>query len=177
MNIVNAPTILSLTIGATLTLLDLWLLWRARSKPDGHLHLIRSDSKTRYVYRAEAHNLLETNSLSWAHTVKIALEAVGLHAVVLDEHAHGIHAFNIRFRVAVADGELTKARSIVAQITPRWTGAPPSWRIQKRGLLLGGCGIVGLIRHRPLRRFRPWAPHVRNRGRSCLVGRDGVSAS
>jgi putative signal transducing protein len=86
--------------------------------------------------------LLETNSLSWAHTVKIALEAEGLHAVVLDEHAHGIHAFNIRFRVAVADGELTKAQSIVARIAPRWTGAPPSWRIQKRGLLLGGCGIV-----------------------------------
>ena len=53
MNIVHTPTILSLTIGATLTLLDLWLFWRARSKPDRHLRLIRSDSQIRHVYRAE----------------------------------------------------------------------------------------------------------------------------
>jgi len=86
--------------------------------------------------------LLETNSLSWAQTVKIALEAEGLHAVVLDEFIHGINPFNVCIRVAVADGELPIARTIVARITPRFTGAPPSWRIQKRGLLLGGSGIV-----------------------------------
>ena len=74
--------------------------------------------------------------------MKIALEAEGLHAVVLDEYAHGINPYNVVIRVAVADGELPKARAIVARITPRFTGAPPSWRIQKRGLLLAGSGIV-----------------------------------
>jgi hypothetical protein len=74
--------------------------------------------------------------------VKIALEAEGLHAAILDDHALGIHAFNVRIRVAVADDDLPQARAIVARITPRYTGPPPSWRIQKRGLLLAGCGIV-----------------------------------
>ena len=86
--------------------------------------------------------MLETNSLSWAHTVKIALEADGLHAVVLDEYAHGINPYNVCIRVAVADGELPKARAIVARLTPPCSGAPPSWHIQKRGLLLAGSGIV-----------------------------------
>ncbi len=86
--------------------------------------------------------MLETNSLSWAHSVKVALESEGLHAVVLDEYAPAIHSFNVRIRVAVADGDLEKARAIVARITPRFTGPPPSWRLQKRGLLLIGGGIV-----------------------------------
>ena len=86
--------------------------------------------------------LLETNSLSWAQTVKIVLESEGLHAVVLDELAPAVHSFNVRIRVAVADGDLAKARAIVARLTPRFTGPPPSWRIQKRGLLLIGGGIV-----------------------------------
>jgi hypothetical protein len=85
-------------------------------------------------------NLLETNSLSWAQTVRIVLESEGLHAVVLD--AHAIHNPSIRIRVAVADGEVPKAREVVARISPRYTGPPPSWRIQRRGLLLTGCGIV-----------------------------------
>ena len=74
--------------------------------------------------------------------MRVALEAEGLHAVVLDEYAHGINPFNVSIRVAVADGDLPKARAIVTRITPHSTGEPPSWRIQKRGLLLGGCGIV-----------------------------------
>ena len=87
-------------------------------------------------------NLLETNSLSWAHTVRITLEAEGIHAVVLDELAPALHAFNIRIRVAVPDGDLDKARAIVARITPRSSGPPPSWRIQKRGLICVGIGVV-----------------------------------
>ena len=86
--------------------------------------------------------MLETSSLSWAQTVKIALESEGLHAVVLDEFAPAVHSFNVRIRVAVADQDLAKARAIVARMTPSFTGAPPSWRIQKRGLLLIGGGIV-----------------------------------
>jgi hypothetical protein len=88
-------------------------------------------------------NLLETNSLSWAQAVRIVLESEGLHAVVLDEYS--IHGLRPRIRVAVADGEVPKAREIVARISPRSSSAPPSWRIQRRGLLLIGCGVVLIV--------------------------------
>ena len=61
---------------------------------------------------------------------------------MLDELAPALHAFNIRIRVAVPDGDLDKARVIVARITPRFSGPPPSWRIQKRGLICVGVGFL-----------------------------------
>ena len=53
MDLVHPPTVLTVTIGATLTLLDLWLCWRARSKPDRHLRLIRSESPIRHRRNAK----------------------------------------------------------------------------------------------------------------------------
>ena len=87
-------------------------------------------------------NVLETQSVSWAQSVKIALQSEGLHAVVLDEYGFGSHGLLSRVRVAVPDGEVARARAVIIKITPRFTGLLPSWRIQKRGLLLVGSGIV-----------------------------------
>ena len=68
-------------------------------------------------------NLLETNSLSWAQTVRIARESEGVHAVVLDQYAPAMHSFT-RIRVAVADDDLPKARAIVRteQVTHQLVG-------------------------------------------------------
>ena len=47
MSVVQPPTLLSLSIGAALTLLDLWFHLRARERPWSHLRLIRSDAQIR----------------------------------------------------------------------------------------------------------------------------------
>jgi len=90
-------------------------------------------------------NLLQTQSIAWAHGVRVALEAEGIPAVILDEfhaRAPGAHSF---VRIAVLrDEDLERAHGVVARmanphadLTP-----PPSWRWQKRGLLLLGLDVV-----------------------------------
>ena|SRR6266513_210991 len=87
-------------------------------------------------------NLLQTTSTSWAQSVKIALEADGIPAVILDQYSrHGLGVAS-QVRLAVLnDADLPKAQAIVAGLTPQRTGPPPSWRWQKRGLLLLGVDV------------------------------------
>lgn len=87
-------------------------------------------------------NLLLTHSISWAHSVKLALESEGIRAVVLDEHTVGHMGLAGQVRVAVLDdGELARAQTVLAGLTPPFV-APPSWRWQKRGLQLLALGLV-----------------------------------
>lgn len=88
-------------------------------------------------------NLLQTHSVSWAQSVKLALEAEGIDAVVLDQNSFAIHGLGGHVRVAVLnDHDLPQAQAVLAHMTPPATPPPPSWRWQKRGLQLMGLGIV-----------------------------------
>src|SRR5947208_6699435 len=82
-------------------------------------------------------NLLQTQSIAWAQGVRVALEAEGIRAVILDEHDRG--ALGVLGGVGVAivyDDDLARAQAVVERLRPARTGPPPSWRWQKRGLLL-----------------------------------------
>ena len=88
-------------------------------------------------------NLLQTHSVSWAQSVKLTLESEGIEAVVLDENAPGYIGFAGRVRVAVVnDDDLARAQSVLAGLAPPLVTPPPSWRLQKRGLVLVALGFV-----------------------------------
>ncbi len=88
-------------------------------------------------------NLVQTQSIAWAQGLRVALEAEGIRAVILDEHDRGAMGVLGRVRVAVLDdSDLERARAVVARLTPPWSGPPASWRWQKRGLLVLTLDVV-----------------------------------
>jgi hypothetical protein len=88
-------------------------------------------------------NLLQTHSLSWAESVRVALRAEGIDAELFDENSPGYLGFAGRVRVVVLnDRDLPRAVQILHRLEPRPTGPPPSWRWQKRGLLCLGAAII-----------------------------------
>jgi len=91
-------------------------------------------------------NLLQTHSISWAESVRIVLESEGIDAVVLDPNAPGFIGFAGRTRVAVLnDDDLPKAQAILRTLVPPNTPPPPSWRLQKRGLICVGVAFLLLV--------------------------------
>lgn len=87
-------------------------------------------------------NLLQTHSISWAQSVRLALESEGIRSVVLDENTVGHMGLAGRVRVAVLDdADLARAQTVLARLTPPFV-PPPSWRWQKRGLQLLALGVV-----------------------------------
>ena len=88
-------------------------------------------------------NLLQTHSISWAESVRIVLEAEGIEAVVLDPNAPGFIGFAGRTRVAVVnDDDLPRAQEILRTLEGPKAPPPPSWRLQKRGLICLGLGFL-----------------------------------
>ena len=88
-------------------------------------------------------NLLQTHSISWAESVRIVLESEGIEAVVLDPNAPGFIGFAGRTRVAVVnDDDLPRAQEILRKLEGPKTPPPPSWRLQKRGLISVGVGFL-----------------------------------
>ncbi len=88
-------------------------------------------------------NLLQTHSISWAESVRIALQAEGIEAVVLDPNAPGFIGFAGRTRVAVVnDDDLPQAQEILRKLEGPKTPPPPSWRWQKRGLICLGLWFL-----------------------------------
>ena len=89
-------------------------------------------------------NLLQTQSVAWAQGVRVALEAEGIPSKILNEFDRGVGVVPwVPVRVVVLnDEDLERARAIVTRLTPPQTPAPPSWRWQKRGLLLLGLDLV-----------------------------------
>jgi hypothetical protein len=82
-------------------------------------------------------NLVQTQSIAWAQGLRVALEAEGIRAAILDEHDRGAIGVLGYVRVVVLnDGDLERAQAVVTRLTPPRTGPPRSWRWQKRGLLL-----------------------------------------
>ncbi len=91
-------------------------------------------------------NLLQTHSVSWAESVRLVLQTEGIEAVVLDANAPGYMGFAGRVRVAVLnDRDLPKAQNILRHLQPPKGPPPPSWRLQKLGLVCVGLAFLLLF--------------------------------
>ena len=90
-------------------------------------------------------NLLQTQSIAWAHGIRVALEAEGIQCKVLNEFDRGVGMMPwIPVRVVVLnDDDLGRAQVIVARLAPPPAGPPPpSWRWQKSGCFLLVIDVV-----------------------------------
>ena len=91
-------------------------------------------------------NLLQTHSISWAQSVRIALEAEGIETLVLDEQSLGYLGFAGRVRVAIVDDDdLPRARRVLARLEFPRGETPPSWHWHKRALMAFGVGFALLL--------------------------------
>ena len=80
--------------------------------------------------------VLETNSLSWAESTRLALFGAGIEAVVLDQHSLGAHGLASTVRVAILDPEdVEQASRIIANLKPLRGEPSPSWWWHKRSLV------------------------------------------
>ena len=83
--------------------------------------------------------VLQTQSIAWAHGIRVALEAEGIQCKVLNEFDRGVGMMPwIPVRVVVLnDDDLGRAQVIVARLAAPPAGPPPpSWRWQKPGCVL-----------------------------------------
>lgn len=85
--------------------------------------------------------LVQTGSISWAQTVRIALLGEGLHATVRDEWSlTGPRSGSPVQIIEVPEGEYAKARAILGGLAPPQDQAVSPG--QKRGLLVAGLGFL-----------------------------------
>jgi len=92
--------------------------------------------------------LLRSHSISYVQGLRIALEAQGIRAVLLDEQAPAYLSFAGRVRLAVAeDADYERAMAIVRALEapPSPRVRPRSWVWQRRGLISGAMGLALLI--------------------------------
>ena len=88
-------------------------------------------------------DVLQTHSLSWAESIRLALLAEGIEAVILDQQSLGYLGFAGRVRVAVVtDSDLPRAREVVRHLEPGRSPLPPSWRWQRNVYVLFGAAFV-----------------------------------
>jgi hypothetical protein len=87
--------------------------------------------------------LVETRSLSWAESVRLALLGEGIEAVVLDQASAGTLGLMGSIRVVIPDdADIARASEIVAALQPPKTPPLPSWWWHKRALLAFAAGLV-----------------------------------
>ena len=87
--------------------------------------------------------VLETNSLSWAESTRLALLGERIEAVVLDQHSLGAHGLASTVRVAIVNPrDLEQASRIVANMKPMRGEPSPSWWWHKRSLVAFVAGFV-----------------------------------
>jgi len=92
--------------------------------------------------------LLRTHSISYAQGMRLALEAQGIKAVLLDENAPGYMGFFGKVRIVVPDEtDYERAMAVVRALEATTAGSapPPSWKVQRWGLIAGLVGFFGLI--------------------------------
>lgn len=91
--------------------------------------------------------LLTTPSVSYALALEAALEAEGIKAVRLDEQSWAILGLAARIRLAVADNDYDRAVELIRrlELPELHRKTPPSWALQKRGLLVTGSGFLLLL--------------------------------
>ncbi len=91
-------------------------------------------------------NLVQAYTLSWAESIKLALDAEGIEAVLLDQQSPGYLGFAGRVRVAVLnDADLPRALEVLRTLDPPKSEPPPSWWWHKRALLAFGAGLCLLF--------------------------------
>lgn len=91
--------------------------------------------------------VLRTHSLSYAESVRLALESEGIEAAVLDQYTALALAAAGGIRVAVmVDADADRARQIIAKLAPPRVEMPPSWPWHKRAFLafVGGFALLFL---------------------------------
>ena len=78
--------------------------------------------------------LLRTHSISYAQGMRLALEAQGIKAVLLDENAPGYMGFFGKVRIVVPDEtDYERAMAVVRALEATTAGSapPPSWKVQR----------------------------------------------
>src|SRR3989442_12659971 len=92
--------------------------------------------------------ILRTHSVSYAHSVRLALEAQGIRAVLLDEQAPMYMSFAGWVRLAVArEADYERAMEVVRAFeasSPR-SAVPASWRWERWGVVGVGGGLGVLL--------------------------------
>jgi hypothetical protein len=91
--------------------------------------------------------VLRTRLLSDAEAARLALEAKGIRAELLDRHSIGYAGLAGEIRVAVADRDAARAQEILEAMRPRPVTAatPESWRWQRPGCVLLGVSLLILL--------------------------------
>lgn len=91
--------------------------------------------------------VLRTHLLSDAEAARLALEAEGIRAEILDQHAMGYAGLAGEIRVAVADRDAARAQEILAALRPPpvVSATPESWRWQRPGCLLLGVSLLAVF--------------------------------
>jgi hypothetical protein len=91
--------------------------------------------------------VLRTRLLSDAEAARLALEAEGIRAELLDQHAMGYAGLAGEIRVAVADRDAARAQEILEAMRPLpvTSATPESWRWQRPGCLLLGVSLLVLL--------------------------------
>ena len=88
--------------------------------------------------------VLRTRLLSDAESARLALEAEGIRAEILDRHSMGYAGLAGEIRVAVADRDADRAREILDALRPpaATSATPESWRWQRPGCLLLAASLL-----------------------------------
>ena len=88
--------------------------------------------------------VLRTRLLSDAESARLALEAEGIRAELLDRHSMGYAGLAGEIRVAVADRDADRAREILDALRPpaAASATPESWRWQRPGCLLLAASLL-----------------------------------
>ncbi|HVB31215.1 MAG TPA: DUF2007 domain-containing protein [Gemmatimonadaceae bacterium] len=87
--------------------------------------------------------VLHTHSLSLAESVRLALLADGIDAVMLDQSSPGTLGLAGSVRVAILnDADEPKAANIIARLEPPKSEALPSWWWHKRAFLALSAAIL-----------------------------------
>lgn len=90
--------------------------------------------------------VLQTTSLSWAHSVHLALEGAGIEAVLLDEAGRGVVGGVGAFRVAVVnDDDIAAAGRVIKELgPPSGSTSSPGFRwLRFTGRSFAGAFVLG----------------------------------
>jgi hypothetical protein len=115
--------------------------------------------------------VLQTHSLSWAESVRLALLSQDIDAVVLDQYSMGTAGLAGGLRVAILDdSDLESATRVLAELQPPRSAPLPSWWWHKRALLAFAAGFVALFLKSALPDVSRWRSlHLPLSGASLLL--------
>jgi hypothetical protein len=90
--------------------------------------------------------VLQTHSVSWAESVRLALLGAGIEAILLDQYSPGTLGLAGSVRVAIVnDLDLPRAERVVADLPPAHLQVASSWWWHKRALMTGLVAFLTLF--------------------------------